>query len=88
MAAPGYTRERTESIIPLLYIVDEGTWNFSPTKDTQTGVDFISQKGMGTFERGNIAVYYMANSHIYYCRLPTQSYVHKSSQLILHILTL
>lgn len=31
-------------MIPLFSIVNEGTWNFSLTKATPTGGDFISQE--------------------------------------------
>jgi len=75
-------------MIPLVSTIDEGTWNISPTKATQTGGDFISQEKTGIFGRGNVAVHYSANSHTYYCSLLTQSYVHKLNQLFLAILML
>lgn len=43
---------------------------------------FYFTRGMGIFERGDVAVYSYANSHTHYYSLLTQSYISKPNQLI------
>lgn len=80
-----YHEEDRDGMIPLVSTVDEGTWNFSPTKATQTGKFHFTKGNWSILGRGNVAVHYIVNFHTYYV---AQSHIHKSNPLILCFLTL
>lgn len=75
-------------MIPLFSPVNQGTWNFSPTKATPTGGDFISQEEWVYLEGERQLCTIMQIPTLNYHSLLTQSYVPKPKQHILCILTL